>query len=104
VFESVRLVTSGPNPRLHLLGLVLTMVQPRLAVHVLYEQTLREIHGAGVFATRIPLAADIKEAISARKPITHYKPRGASAKALAALAAEIDTRLAGWAQAEGEAA
>jgi chromosome partitioning protein len=94
VFESVRLVRSGPNPRLHLLGLVLTMVQPRLAVHQLYEQTLREIHGAGVFATRIPLAADIKEAISRRQPVTHTKGRGASAKAFKALVGEMFERIA----------
>jgi chromosome partitioning protein len=93
VFESVRLVASGPNPRLHLLGMVLTMVQPRLAVHQLYEQTLRGIHGEGVFATRIALAADIKEAIARRRPVTHTKPRGASAKAFKALVAEIDARI-----------
>ena len=94
VFQSVRLVASGPNPRLHLLGLVLTMVQPRLAVHQLYEQTLRGVYGAGVFAARIPLAADIKEAISRRQPVTHAKPRGASAKAFKALVGELFERIA----------
>jgi chromosome partitioning protein len=93
VFESVGLVRSGPNPRLHMLGLVLTMVQPRLAVHQLYEQTLRDIHGDGVYTARIPLAADIKEAISARRPIGHYKPRGASAKAFKALVDETFSRI-----------
>jgi hypothetical protein len=39
-----------------------------------------------------------------RLPVAWHKPRWASAKALAALAAEIDARLAGWAQVEGEAA
>lgn len=93
VFESVGLVASGPNPRLRLLGMVLTMVQPRLAVHQLYEQTLREIHGAGIYETRIPLAADIKEAISRRRPITHYKPRGASSKVFRALIEETFARI-----------
>jgi chromosome partitioning protein len=94
VFESVALVQSGPNPRLHMLGLVLTMVQPRLAVHQLYEQTLRGLHGSGVYETRIPLAADIKEAIARRQPVTHYKPRGASAKAFKAMAEETFARIA----------
>jgi chromosome partitioning protein len=94
VFESVGLVRSGPNPGLRMLGLVLTMVQTRLAVHQLYEQTLREIHGRGVFTARIPLAADIKEAIARRRPITHYKPRGASAKVFRALVEEIGERIA----------
>ena len=83
----------GPNPSVVLLGLVLTMVQPRLGVHIAYEQVLREIHGDGVFATRIPLAADIKEAISQRKPVTHYKPRGASAKVFKALVEEMLARI-----------
>jgi chromosome partitioning protein len=93
VFESVSLVRSGPNPSLDLLGLVLSMVQPRLAVHQIYEQTLRELYQDGILATRIPLAADIKEAISQRRPITHYKPRGASAKIFKTLIEEIFTRI-----------
>jgi cellulose biosynthesis protein BcsQ len=47
-----------------------------------------------VFTTRIPYAADFKEAIAQRKPIVHYKPRGASAKAIKALADEMFSRLA----------
>lgn len=93
VFESVALVQSGPNPRLNLLGLVLSMVQPRLAVHQMYEQTLRDLHGDGIFTTRVPLAADIKEAISQRRPITHYKPRGTSSKVFKALVAEMFARI-----------
>ena len=94
VFDSLRLVAGGPNPGLHLLGLVLTMVQPRLAVHAVYEASLREVYGDAVFTTRIPLAADIKEAISRRRPVTHTKPRGASSKAFKALVGEIDARVA----------
>lgn len=93
VLESVRLVRSGPNPSVVMLGLLLTMVQPRLGVHIAYEKVLRGIHGAGVFDTRVPLAADIKEAISQRRPVTHYKPKGASAKVFKALAEELLTRI-----------
>ena len=49
VFESVALVRSGPNPGLNQLGLVLSMVHPRLAVHQIYEQTLRNQYGNGIF-------------------------------------------------------
>lgn len=93
VLESVRMVQAGPNPSAVLLGLLLTMVQPRLGVHVAYEQVLRQIHGEGVLATRVPLAADIKEAIARRLPVTHYKPRGASAKVFKALAEELLARV-----------
>jgi chromosome partitioning protein len=94
VLESIRLVAAGPNPSVVLLGLLLTMVQPRLGVHVAYERVLREVHGDGVFAARVPLAADIKEAISQRRPVTHYKPRGASSKAFKALVDELLSRVA----------
>jgi chromosome partitioning protein len=93
VLETIRLVASGPNPSAVLLGLVISMVQPRLGVHVAYEQVLRGIHGEGVFATRIPLAADIKEAIAQRRPVTHYKPKGASAKVFKALVEEMLARI-----------
>ena len=93
VLETIRLVASGPNPSAVLLGLVISMVQPRLGVHVAYEQVLRGIHGDGVFATRIPLAADIKEAIAQRRPVTHYKPKGASAKVFKALVEEMLARI-----------
>jgi chromosome partitioning protein len=94
VLESIRLVTAGPNPSVTLLGLLLAMVQPRLGVHVAYERVLREVHGDGVFTVRVPLAADIKEAISQRRPVTHYKPRGASSKVFKALVDELLARIA----------
>jgi chromosome partitioning protein len=94
VLESIRLVASGPNPSIVNLGMVLTMVQPRLSVHVVFEEALREHHGDGVFTARVPMASDIKEAIFHHKPVTHHKPRGASAKAIKALADEILARIA----------
>jgi chromosome partitioning protein len=95
VQESVDLVAAGPNPRLNLLGLLLTMYSARLAIHKLYEATLREQYGPAVFETRIPYATDFKEAIARRQPIVQYKPKGASAGAIKALAAEVLGRLAG---------
>ncbi len=59
-----------------------------------YERVLREVHGDGVFTVRVPLAADIKEAISQRRPVTHYKPRGASSKVFKALVDELLARIA----------
>ncbi len=94
VQESAELVVSGPNPALHLLGFLMTMHNARLTIHRLYEKLLREQYGAAVFNTSVPYAADFKEAIAQRKTIVQYKPKGASAKALKALADEILARLA----------
>ena len=70
------------------------MHNARLAIHKLYETLLREQYGPAVFETRVPYAADFKEAIAQRKPIAQYKPKGASAKAIKALADELLARLA----------
>lgn len=94
VQESLALVAAGPNPGLALLGFLITMFNARLAIHKLYDGLLREQYGAAVFRTAIPYAADFKEAIAQRKPIAQYKPRGASAKAMKALADELLERLA----------
>ncbi len=94
VQEAVDAVTAGPNPSLELLGFLITMYNPRLAIHKLYDQLLREQYGPAVFETRVPYAADYKEAIAQRKPIAQYKPRSASAKAIRELADELLARLA----------
>ncbi len=93
VRRSIARVQAAVNPGLRLLGLVLTQVQPRRAIHQLYEATLRETYGDRVLAARIPDAADYPEAIAHRLPITHYKPRSAAAKAAMALAEEVLERM-----------
>ena len=93
VQDSVAMVTGGLNPGLQLLGYLITMFNPRKTVHRMYEQRLRELYGADVFATLIPHAADYPEAIAYRKPVALYKPKGAAAKAIKALADEMAERL-----------
>jgi chromosome partitioning protein len=86
-------VVAGPNPGLALLGYLITMVSPRRTVHQLYEERLRAAYGLDVFEARIPEAADFVEAVARRLPIAHYKPKGAPAKAIRALAEELEARL-----------
>jgi chromosome partitioning protein len=87
-------VLAGPNPSLGLLGYLITMYNSRLAIHKAYETRLRAAYGEDVFATMVPYAADFKEAIAARKTIAQYKPKGASAKVIRALADEVLARIA----------
>jgi chromosome partitioning protein len=82
------------NPRLTLLGYLITMYNQSLAIHRAYAEQLRALYGDQVFATMVPLAKDFKEAVSSRLPISHYKPKGAPAKAMAALAEELLARAA----------
>jgi chromosome partitioning protein len=80
------------NPRLTLLGYLITMYNQSLAIHRAYAGQLRSMYGERVFETMVPLAKDFKEAVSSRLPISHYKPKGAPAKAMAALATELLAR------------
>jgi chromosome partitioning protein len=85
----IRACKEKSNPRLDWLGLVVAMVQSRLAVHTAYETVLRENYADFVFQTTVPLAAVFKEAIAARKPVSIYKKNTKPAKAIIALADEI---------------
>lgn len=91
--RAIRRVQAGPNPRLRMLGFLLSMVNKSLAVHKGYEADLREAYGDQVFATVVPLAKDYKEAVLARKPVGLFKPKGAASKVMLSLADEILARL-----------
>lgn len=92
--RSIRQVQAEANPTLVLIGYLITMFNKSLGVHTTYEADLRQVYGADVFSTVVPLAKDFKEAVILRKPVGHYKPRSASAKTVVALADELLTRLA----------
>jgi len=93
VLEIIRQVAAGPNPSLVNLGVILNRVK-RTSVHGAFERTLREIHGPLIFETKVAESTDIPDAIVVNKPVTHYKPRGASAKSIKILADEIVARIA----------
>lgn len=94
VWESVSRVQSGPNPSLQHLGYLITMLSARRAVHQLYVARLRDLYGAAVFAQAVPESTDFVEAIMQRMTVGQYKPKGAAAKAVKAVGAELMARLA----------
>jgi chromosome partitioning protein len=106
--QTIARVRAEANDRLALLGILIQMYNKSLSVHVTYREALRELHGADVFDAMVPLAADLKEAVTLGRPITEHKPKGASAKAFAALAdeflARLDDRAGGIITTEGRAA
>jgi chromosome partitioning protein len=91
--RAIRRVQAGPNPRLRMLGFLLSMVNKSLSLHASYEADLRSVYGEEVFTTVVPLAKDYKEAVLARKPVGVFRPRGAAARVMAELAGEILERL-----------
>jgi chromosome partitioning protein len=92
--DSIDHVRSTANPRLRLLGYLVTMYNKSLGVHTGYDRDLRAIYGDDVFAAVVPLAKDFKESVMLRVPVSSYKPKGAASKAIDALADELVGRLA----------
>ena len=93
VQESVALVRAGANPRVQSLGYLLTKVNPRRSVHKLYEESLRSMYGDEVFQTRVVEAVEYIEALNQRLPVAQFKPKGAAAKVMKALAEETLDRI-----------
>ena len=84
---------NGVNPRLELLGVVMTMFdsRTRLANQVVSE--VREHFGAQVFETMIPRSTRLAEAPSFGKPILHYDKYSSGSAAYEVLAQEFIGRL-----------
>ena len=93
VQASIARVQAGPNPELALLGFLITMMSVRRTVHQLFDEHLRSLYGESVFRAMVPQAPEFPEAIMKRLPIAGYKPRGAAARAIRALAEELLERL-----------
>jgi chromosome partitioning protein len=86
---------TGINPRLELLGVVMTMfdARTRLSAQVLGE--VRQHFGPQVFDTVIPRATRLAEAPSFGKPIIHYDKYSAGAAAYEVFTAELLKRIKG---------
>ena len=88
-----QLRAAGVNPRLEILGVVMTMFDGRtkLANEVVGE--VRNLLGAKVFETVIPRSTKLAEAPSFGKPMIHYDKYNAGAAAYELLAQEFWGRL-----------
>jgi chromosome partitioning protein len=104
VLESAELVRQVINPGLAPALFVVSMFQSRRAVHQTFVQGLRQLFGGRVLEAMVPEAVDFVEAVTNRQPIGFYKPRGAGAKAVRAVAEELMARLAARSAGAGEAA
>jgi chromosome partitioning protein len=83
------------NPRLELIGHLVTRHDGRLLIHRSYEQRLRQLYGDSVLETVIPEAAAFKVSLACRSPVSLSNPGSAAARAIANLGEEILDRLAG---------
>jgi len=83
----------GVNPRLEILGVVMTMYDGRTKLSQEVVSEVRGLLGDRVFETFIPRSTKLAEAPSFGKPIIHYDRYSAGAAAYEVLAQELLVRL-----------
>ena len=84
---------SGVNPRLELLGVVMTMYDGRTRLCPQVVSEVREYFGEKVFETQIPRTTRLAEAPSFGKPIIHYDKYSSGSAAYELLAQEFLARI-----------
>ena len=73
---------TGVNPKLHLIGVVMTMYDGRTKLSQQVVEEVREHFGEQVFETMIPRSTRLAEAPSFGKPIIHYDKYSAGVRSL----------------------
>ncbi len=81
------------NPKLELLGHVVTRYDNRLLIHRSYEQKLRTLYHELVLDTVVPEASAFKVALACRQPVSYYSPNSKATKSLKSLGEEILERV-----------
>ena len=89
LLSSVASVQRSSNPNLSIMGLVLTMFDPRTKLSTEIAQEVRSNFKDKVFTTVIPRNISIPEAIANGMPVNSYKPNSAGSLSYAALAREV---------------
>ena len=93
LMETVDQVRTGLNPALRLLGILITMYDPRTLLSQQVEANLRANLGEKVFWTVIPRNVRLAEAPSHGKDIAQYAPTSSGAHAYRRLAEEVMRRV-----------
>jgi len=89
LLSTVERVRTGPNPRLSILGVVLTMADRRNRLSEAVTADVRAVMGAQVFQTIVPRNVRLSEAPSHGLPAIVYDLRCPGSQAYLALAREV---------------
>ncbi len=92
LLQVIQMVRSGLNPHLELLGVVMTMYDPRTSLSAQVKQEVERHFGEKVFDVVIPRNVRLAEAPSYGKTILDYDKRSKGAKAYKKLAHEVHKR------------
>ena len=92
LMETIELVRATLNPRLELLGMLMTMYDPRTRLSPQVVDEVRRHFPERTFETVIPRSVRLSEAPSYGKPVLEYEPTSRGASAYADLAQELIER------------
>jgi chromosome partitioning protein len=92
LMETLELVRATLNPRLELLGMLMTMYDPRTRLSGQVVEEVRRHFPDRTFDTVIPRSVRLSEAPSFGKPVLEYEPTSRGASAYADLAQELIRR------------
>jgi chromosome partitioning protein len=92
MMETIELVRATLNPRLELLGMLMTMFDPRTRLSAQVVDEVRKHFPKQTFETVIPRSVRLSEAPSFGKPVLEYEPTSRGASAYADLAQELIRR------------
>jgi chromosome partitioning protein len=92
LMETLELVRATLNPRLELLGMLMTMYDPRTRLSPQVVEEVRRHFPDRTFQTVIPRSVRLSEAPSYGKPVLEYEPTSRGASAYADLAQELIER------------
>ena len=93
VQKAIDEVIRSMNPSLRFAGYLLNQVDARLSLHQAYEQILRSSYSSKVFKQTIPKLVAYAEAVSARQPVSMYRPNSAAATTIEKVAKELSVRI-----------
>jgi len=89
LWDTITRVRSGLNPALELVGVVMTMFDPRTNLSHQVVAEVKKFFGDKVFKTAIGRSVRLSEAPSYGMPIIHYDPRSTGAQAYTQLTQEV---------------
>jgi chromosome partitioning protein len=92
LMETIDLIRATLNPRLELLGMLMTMYDPRTRLSPQVVDEVRRHFPERTFETVIPRSVRLSEAPSYGKPVLEYEPTSRGASAYADLAQELIQR------------
>ena len=87
--KTVQVVSRRMNPRLHILGILLTMFDGRTNLSLQVAEEVKKYFGSKVFRTVIPRTVKLSEAPSFGEPVLTYAPKSKGAEAYKTLCREV---------------